>query len=139
MNSKKDLMLKMALNDLQEIQEMINHSIGVLKFVEEKFPEEIPEHFMKSIVKSTDSALLGEYRTPEETGRMMLERIDDLKKRKIDAPGIRCPDCFWALYDGIFCQNPYCSNHGKKVKYPVKLNNEEALDCIANLKKSKKQ
>ena len=119
MNSKKDLMLKMALNDLQEIQEMISHSIGVLKFVEEKFPEEIPEEFMNTIVKSTDSALLGKFRKPEVTGQMMLDRVKVYKEWNIDAPGRRCPKCFWALYDGSSCQNPDCSKHGKKVKYPV--------------------
>jgi hypothetical protein len=41
--------------------------------------------------------------------------------------GSRCPICFWALYDGTFCQGPeWCSNKWETVTDPVYLTNEEA-------------
>ena len=38
----------------------------------------------------------------------------------------RCPECFWGLYDGTWCQNKDCRNYWKEIKAPVMLTNEEA-------------
>jgi len=45
--------------------------------------------------------------------------------------GTRCPICFWALYDGDWCQGPkWCANRGKSVKKPIRLTNAEAMEMI---------
>jgi len=45
--------------------------------------------------------------------------------------GTRCPICFWALYDGDWCQGPkWCANRGKSVDKPIKLTNSEAMEMI---------
>lgn len=45
--------------------------------------------------------------------------------------GARCPLCFWALYDGDFCQGPpRCPNKGKRVEYPVRMTTTEAMHAI---------
>lgn len=52
--------------------------------------------------------------------------------------GCRCPLCFWALYDGDWCQGPDdCPNRGKSVKCPVRLTNEEAAKLIAEKEAAK--
>jgi len=30
--------------------------------------------------------------------------------------GARCGFCYWALYDGDWCQNPDCVKHGQSIK-----------------------
>jgi len=40
--------------------------------------------------------------------------------------GIRCGDCYWALYDGHWCQNPDCIYYRKSTKTIIYLSNEEA-------------
>lgn len=46
--------------------------------------------------------------------------------------GSRCGECYWALYDGDWCQNPACGLHGKSVgDNQVRLSNREALILIA--------
>lgn len=45
--------------------------------------------------------------------------------------GTRCPICFWALYDGDWCQGPkWCANRGKSVEKPIRLTNAEAMEMI---------
>jgi hypothetical protein len=34
--------------------------------------------------------------------------------------GVRCGLCYWALYDGTWCQNSSCKNHGKSVSGDVR-------------------
>jgi hypothetical protein len=50
--------------------------------------------------------------------------------------GLRCGECYWALYDGDWCMNNSCKLHGESVgDNRVHLNNEEAQILIqANLK-----
>jgi hypothetical protein len=43
----------------------------------------------------------------------------------------RCSLCYWALYDGDWCQNPTCKRYSKSVnKNRVYLTNEEAIKLI---------
>jgi len=44
--------------------------------------------------------------------------------------GSRCPVCFWALYDGDYCQNSDCIRYGNSVHDPVHLSNKEAQERI---------
>jgi nicotinate (nicotinamide) nucleotide adenylyltransferase len=45
--------------------------------------------------------------------------------------GNRCSKCFWALYDGDWCQNPVCEMSGKSVgENRIYLSNYEALNLI---------
>ena len=44
--------------------------------------------------------------------------------------GLRCPVCFWALYDGDYCQNQNCVRYGNSVHDPIRLSNEEAQERI---------
>ena len=37
----------------------------------------------------------------------------------------RCPLCYWALYDGDFCMNSSCKNHGRSVKDYLLITREE--------------
>lgn len=43
----------------------------------------------------------------------------------------RCPKCYWALYDGHWCQNRACEDHGDSVDNPIEMTNAEAADAIA--------
>lgn len=47
--------------------------------------------------------------------------------------GSRCGTCYWALYDGDYCQNPSCVHYGKSIEGDdrIKLTNEEAALLIA--------
>lgn len=46
--------------------------------------------------------------------------------------GSRCPECFYALYDGDYCQGPkWCPNKGKSIENPVYLTNLEAFSLIS--------
>lgn len=45
--------------------------------------------------------------------------------------GLRCPRCFWALYDGAIGQNPDCYCYGKRLRKKVRLTNTEAAAAIA--------
>ena len=46
--------------------------------------------------------------------------------------GSRCPICFWALYDGTFCQGPdWCENKSEIVKNPVYLTSRDAERAVA--------
>jgi hypothetical protein len=44
--------------------------------------------------------------------------------------GTRCGFCYWALYDGEWCQNKACEWAGKEPPEKVKLSNEEAATLI---------
>ena len=46
--------------------------------------------------------------------------------------GRRCPECYWALYDGDWCQNSACRSHGQSPGVDaLRLSNEEAAILIA--------
>ncbi len=50
---------------------------------------------------------------------------------KIPYRGSRCGLCYWALYDGQWCQNRGCKNWGKTLrKNKVRLSNDEAQILI---------
>lgn len=50
--------------------------------------------------------------------------------------GVRCGICYWALYDGDWCQNPNCIKYGRSVhENRIYLTNDEAQVLI--LEKSK--
>jgi len=50
--------------------------------------------------------------------------------------GPRCGICYWALYDGDWCQNSKCVMKGKSVKENrIYLTNQEAQILIKSLKK----
>lgn len=40
--------------------------------------------------------------------------------------GLRCPRCYWALYDGHIGQNPDCYCYGRHLRKKIRLTNEEA-------------
>lgn len=48
---------------------------------------------------------------------------------------MRCPRCFWALYDGRIGQNPDCYCYGKHLRERIELTNKEAAKKIAALNK----
>lgn len=46
--------------------------------------------------------------------------------------GLRCPECYWALYDGDWCQNSACRSRGESPGADaLRLSNEEAAILIA--------
>ena len=46
--------------------------------------------------------------------------------------GRRCPECYWALYDGDWCQNSACRSHRQSPgRDALRLSNEEAAILIA--------
>lgn len=47
-----------------------------------------------------------------------------------DYAGLRCPKCFWALYDGVLGQNPHCYCYGKHLRKTVRMTNAEAKKAI---------
>lgn len=54
---------------------------------------------------------------------------------KNEIRGNRCEKCFWALYDGDWCQNPDCEMGGKSVgEKRIYLSNEKALELIKKKK-----
>ena len=58
--------------------------------------------------------------------------------------GIRCPKCYWALYDGTWCQNPECEDSGKDILEPIRLSTWEAevlihAKAVKNMDIDKKQ
>ena len=55
-----------------------------------------------------------------------------------DHRGSRCGECYWALYDGDWCQNPDCLMKGQSVgENQVRLSNWEAAVLIEGRKKKK--
>ena len=52
--------------------------------------------------------------------------------------GSRCGLCYWALYDGDWCQNPKCAFSGKSVgANRIHLTNKEA-EILINAKETEK-
>jgi len=82
MKTKLDLALVILKNASEEARELLEHAEGVAAFILENFPDEVPEHFVNSQCKSTETGLLGGYRKPEETGRMMLDSCRYLLRRE---------------------------------------------------------
>jgi hypothetical protein len=84
MKTKQELADKILQNATEEANELLQHAEGVAAYVLAKFPDGIPESFFDSECRSTESALLGAYRPPEVSGRLMLERcrgiLDRLRK-----------------------------------------------------------
>jgi len=53
------------------------------------------------------------------------------KKEELSYRGVRCGICYWALYDGDYCQNPKCKVYGKSVnENRIYLTNQEAFALI---------
>jgi hypothetical protein len=82
MKTKQELAAKILKNAEEEARELLEHAKGVAAFVLRKFPDEVTDGFFDSQVKSTETALLGGYRRPEESGRYMLQRCEELLVRE---------------------------------------------------------
>ena len=52
--------------------------------------------------------------------------------------GTRCGFCYWALYDGEWCQNSECEWRGKEPPEKVKLTNAEAAILIEAMRPNSK-
>jgi hypothetical protein len=61
---------------------LLQHASGVAEFVLKNFPGQMPDRFVRGVRRSTESALLGRFRKPEETGRMMLQRLKQMMEDK---------------------------------------------------------
>jgi hypothetical protein len=79
LKTKNQLVEKIIQNADSEANELISHAKGVAQYINEHFPNDIPDEFFMSVVKSTDSALIGKLRLPSVTGAMMLNRLNGLK------------------------------------------------------------
>lgn len=84
MKTKRDLALVILKNASEEARELLEHAEGVAAFILKNFPDEVPEHFVNSQCKSTETGLLGGFRKPEETGRMMLNWCSTILQRERD-------------------------------------------------------
>jgi len=74
----KQQLAKVILDNAEaEAKELLQHAEGVAEFVLKNFPDKIPDKFVRGERKLTKSAFLGRYRKPEETGRMMLQRLNE--------------------------------------------------------------
>jgi hypothetical protein len=73
MKTKQELALLLMKNASEEARELLEHHEKVAALILRDFPDQIPDRFMDAQIKSTDSALLGGFRAPEETCRLMLE------------------------------------------------------------------
>lgn len=60
-----------------------------------------------------------------------------MSKGKTIYRGSRCPKCYWALYDGDWCQNRDCEDHGQSIENKIEMTNEEAYAAIAKAKEGK--
>ena len=74
MKTRQELIERILNNAVEEANELLRHAVGVTAFVARNFPDEVPDRFHASLVKTTDTALLGKLRAPEESGRLMLDR-----------------------------------------------------------------
>jgi len=62
---------------------------------------------------------------------MRLRARSDLDQQPIPHRAARCRRCFWALYDGDWCQNPNCNMAGKSVgEARIHMSNDEAQEAI---------
>lgn len=73
MKTKHDLSLLIMKNASEEARELLEHAEAVADFIIKNFPDGIPDRFMNSQCKSTETAFLGGFRHPAETGRLMLD------------------------------------------------------------------
>jgi len=91
-------------------------------------------------------------KTPSSTNKPHMSEIDSNPAQNSAAHGgcpavpcsayrgTRCPICFWALYDGDWCQGPkWCANRGKSVEIPIRLTNAEAAAMIRQPNQTHKQ
>lgn len=82
MKTKQQLAKVILANAEAEAKELLQHANGVAEFVLKNFPDEVPDRFVYGERKSTESALLGRYRKPDETGRLMLQRLQQMLEDK---------------------------------------------------------
>jgi hypothetical protein len=56
---------------------------------------------------------------------------DEVEENLYARRGIRCGFCYWALYDGDWCQNPDCKTYGQRMwGNTVSLTTQEAMILI---------
>ena len=70
--------------------------------------------------------------TPETQSGSSLQRVPRC------ALTTRCGFCYWALYDGEWCQNKKCAWSGKEPPEKVKLTNAEAMTLIEAMRPNEK-
>lgn len=74
MKTKQDLIMRIRKKDVGEIMDLLRHSEGVIDFIQKNFPDKVANKFIESVCKTTETAMIGAYRKPEESGRLMLDR-----------------------------------------------------------------
>jgi len=74
MKTKQDLIMRIRKKDVGEIMDLLRHSEGVIDFIQKNFPDKVADKFIESICKMTETAHIGAYRNPKESGRLMLDR-----------------------------------------------------------------
>jgi hypothetical protein len=73
----KQRFAQMVLNNAEaEAKEILQHAKEVSEFILRHFPDEVPDRFVRGEVRSSESSLLGRLRHSDETGRMMLQRLN---------------------------------------------------------------
>ena len=79
MKTKQQLANVIRDNAKMEAFELLQHAEGVAEFVLKNFPDKMPDKFVRGERRLTkhESAFLGRYRKPEETGGMMLQRLNE--------------------------------------------------------------
>ena len=82
MKTKQDLIMRIRKKDVGEIMDLLRHSEGVIDFIQKNFPDKVADQFIESIYKTSETAMLGAYRAPEESGRLMLEHCNFILQRK---------------------------------------------------------
>jgi len=82
MKTKQELANVILKNAKEEAAELIEWAEGVAALVLKKFPDKVPDAFVKSQHKSTDTALLGALRKPEDSVGLMLERCLTMKRHE---------------------------------------------------------
>jgi hypothetical protein len=75
--TKRQLANVIRDNAKMEAFELLQHAEGVADFILKNFPDKIPDKFVRGERRLTKSSFLGRYRKPEETGRMMLQRLNE--------------------------------------------------------------
>ena len=79
MKTKQQLANVIRDNAKMEAFELLQHAEGVAEFILKNFPDKIPDKFLRGERRLTkhESSFLGRYRKPEETGSMMLQRLNE--------------------------------------------------------------
>ena len=77
MKTKQQLANVILDSAKMEAFELLQHAEGVADFILKNFPDKIPDKFVRGERRLTKSAFLGRYRKPEDTGRMMLQRLNE--------------------------------------------------------------